>query len=67
MTPAWNTRLDALQISSLADIFRTLNRLLGWFDCLAHSLALLAIPATGMQTIIDHAKADAEAFDCWWL
>jgi len=60
MTPAWKTRLDALQISSLADIFRTPKPIIG----MVHCWPLPGAPGYtgyGMQTIIDHAKADAEA------
>ncbi len=60
MTPAWKTRLDALQISSLADIFRTPKPIIG----MVHCWPLPGAPGYtgyGMQPIIDHAKADAEA------
>lgn len=60
MTPAWKTRLDALQISSLADIFRTPKPIIG----MVHCWPLPGAPGYtgyGMQTIIDQAKADAEA------
>jgi membrane complex biogenesis BtpA family protein len=49
-----------LQISSLADIFRTPKPIIG----MVHCWPLPGAPGYtgyGMQTIIDHAKADAEA------
>lgn len=60
MAPAWKKRLDDLQISSLADIFRTPKPIIG----MVHCWPLPGAPGYtgyGMQTIIDHAKADAEA------
>jgi hypothetical protein len=57
MAPAWKKRLDDLQISSLADIFRTPKPIIG----MVHCWPLPGAPGYtgyGMQTIIDHAKAD---------
>jgi len=60
MTPAWKQRLDALQIDSLADIFRTPKPVIGMVHCWPMPGAP-GYTGYGMQTIIDHAVADAEA------
>jgi membrane complex biogenesis BtpA family protein len=60
MTPSWKTRLDALQINSLADIFRTPKPIIGMVHCWPMPGAP-GYTGYGMQTIIDHAKADTEA------
>jgi len=60
MTPAWKQRLDALQIDSLADIFRTPKPVIGMVHCWPMPGAP-GYTGYGMQTIIDHAVTDAEA------
>ncbi len=60
MTPAWKERLDALQIDTLADIFRTPKPVIGMVHCWPMPGAP-GYTGYGMQTIIDHARADAEA------
>jgi len=60
MTPAWKQRLDALQIDSLADIFRTPKPVIGMVHCWPMPGAP-GYTGYGIQTIIDHAVADAEA------
>lgn len=60
MTPSWKARLDALQINSLADIFRTPKPIIGMVHCWPMPGAP-GYTGYGMQTIIDHAKADTEA------
>jgi membrane complex biogenesis BtpA family protein len=60
MPPAWKRRLDALQISSLADIFRTAKPIIGMVHCWPMPGAP-GYNGYGMQTIIDHAVADAKA------
>lgn len=60
MTPSWKARLDALQITSLADIFRTPKPIIGMVHCWPMPGAP-GYTGYGMQTIIDHAKADTEA------
>lgn len=59
-TPAWKTRLDALQISDLQQIFRTPKPVIG----MVHCWPLPGAPGYtgyGMQTIIDNALRDAHA------
>jgi membrane complex biogenesis BtpA family protein len=59
MTPAWKQRLAALQIDTLADIFRTPKPVIG----MVHCWPMPGAPGyTGydVQTIIDHALRDAE-------
>lgn len=59
-TPAWKTRLDALQISDLQQIFRTPKPVIG----MVHCWPLPGAPGYtgyGMQTIIDNALRDAYA------
>lgn len=60
MTPSWKARLDALQINSLADIFRTPKPIIGMVHCWPMPGAP-GYTGYGMQAIIDHAKADTEA------
>ncbi|MFM7678764.1 MAG: BtpA/SgcQ family protein [Roseiflexaceae bacterium] len=60
MTPAWKRRLDALQIDSLADIFRTAKPIIGMVHCWPMPGAP-GYNGYGMQAIIDHAVADAKA------
>jgi len=60
MPPAWKRRLDALQIDSLADIFRTAKPIIGMVHCWPMPGAP-GYNGYGMQTIIDHAVADAKA------
>lgn len=60
MTPAWKQRLDALQIDSLANIFRTPKPVIGMVHCWPMPGAP-GYSGYGMQSIIDHAVADAEA------
>ena len=60
MTPAWKERLDALQIDTLADMFRTPKPVIGMVHCWPMPGAP-GYTGYGMQTIIDHARADAEA------
>lgn len=60
MTPSWKSRLDALQITTLADIFRTPKPIIGMVHCWPMPGAP-GYTGYGMQTIIDHAKADTEA------
>lgn len=59
-TPEWKTRLDALQISDLKQIFRTPKPVIG----MVHCWPLPGAPGYtgyGMQTIIDNALRDANA------
>ncbi|MBM4413050.1 MAG: BtpA/SgcQ family protein [Chloroflexi bacterium] len=60
MTPSWKARLDTLQITSLADIFRTPKPIIGMVHCWPMPGAP-GYTGYGMHTIIDHAKADTEA------
>ena len=60
MPPAWKRRLDALQIDSLADMFRTAKPIIGMVHCWPMPGAP-GYNGYGMQTIIDHAVADAKA------
>lgn len=60
MTPSWKARLDALQITTLADIFRTPKPIIGMVHCWPMPGAP-GYTGYGMNTIIDHAKADTEA------
>jgi membrane complex biogenesis BtpA family protein len=60
MTPSWKARLDALQITSLADIFRTPKPIIGMVHCWPMPGAP-GYTGYGMRTIVDHAKADTEA------
>jgi membrane complex biogenesis BtpA family protein len=60
MTPPWKERLDALRISDLGQIFATSKPIIG----MVHCWPLPGAPGYtgyGMQTIIDHAVADAHA------
>lgn len=60
MQPPWKTRLDALQISDLADIFRTPKPIVG----MVHCWPLPGAPGFagyGIDDIRDHAVRDAEA------
>jgi membrane complex biogenesis BtpA family protein len=60
MTPPWKTRLDALQISDLQEIFRTAKPVIG----MVHCWPLPGAPGYtgyGMDTIIDQALRDAHA------
>ena len=60
MLPAWKTRLDALQIDSLAEVFRTPKPIIG----MVHCWPLPGAPGYtgyGMHTIIEHALRDAHA------
>jgi uncharacterized protein len=60
MTPAWKQRLDALQISDLAQIFGTPKPIIG----MVHCWPLPGAPGYtgyGIGTIIEHAVRDAEA------
>ncbi|MCE2853526.1 MAG: BtpA/SgcQ family protein [Roseiflexaceae bacterium] len=60
MPPAWKRRLDALQIDSLADMFRTAKPIIGMVHCWPMPGAP-GYNGYGMQTIIEHAVADAKA------
>ena len=58
--PAWKTRLDALQINDLKQIFRASKPVIG----MVHCWPLPGAPGYtgyGMQTIIDNALRDAHA------
>ena len=60
MIPAWKQRLDALQISNLAEIFGTPKPIIG----MVHCWPLPGAPGYtgyGVETIIEHAVRDAEA------
>lgn len=60
MTPAWKTRLDALQLTDLQQIFRHPKPIIG----MVHCWPLPGAPGYtgyGMQTIIEHALRDAHA------
>jgi len=60
MTPPWKTRLDALQINDLKEIFRTAKPVIG----MVHCWPLPGAPGYtgyGMDTIIDQALRDAHA------
>ena len=60
MPPQWKTRLDAQQITSLADIFRTPKPVIGMVHCWPMPGAPGYV-GYGMADIISHAQADAEA------
>lgn len=60
MPPAWKRRLDALQIDSLADIFRTAKPVIGMVHCWPMPGAP-GYTGYGMHTIIEQARADATA------
>jgi membrane complex biogenesis BtpA family protein len=59
MAPAWKQRLAALQIDTLADIFRTPKPVIGMVHCWPMPGAP-GYTGYGVQTIIDHALRDAE-------
>lgn len=60
MPPAWKRRLDALQIHSLADIFRTPKPIIGMVHCWPMPGAP-GYSGYGMPEIVAHAVADAHA------
>ncbi len=60
MTPSWKQRMDALQISSLADIFATPKPVIGMVHCWPMPGAP-GYTGYGINTVIDHALRDAEA------
>jgi membrane complex biogenesis BtpA family protein len=60
MPPIWKSHLDALQISSLADIFRTVKPVIGMVHCWPMPGAP-GYQGYGMRDIIRHAQSDAEA------
>lgn len=60
MPPIWKSHLDALQISSLADIFRNAKPVIGMVHCWPMPGAP-GYQGYGMRDIIRHAKSDAEA------
>ncbi len=60
MPPAWKTRLDALQINSLADVFRTPKPVIGMVHCWPMPGAP-GYTGYGIDTIIEHARRDADA------
>jgi len=60
MPPIWKSHLDALQISSLADIFRTAKPVIGMVHCWPMPGAP-GYQGYGMRDIIRHAQSDAEA------
>jgi len=60
MPPIWKSHLDGLQISSLADIFRTAKPVIGMVHCWPMPGAP-GYQGYGMRDIIRHAQSDAEA------
>ena len=60
MPPIWKSHLDALQIRSLADIFRTAKPVIGMVHCWPMPGAP-GYQGYGMRDIIRHAQSDAEA------
>ena len=60
MPPIWKSHLDALQISSLTDIFRTAKPVIGMVHCWPMPGAP-GYQGYGMRDIIRHAQSDAEA------
>ncbi len=60
MPPLWKSHLDALQITTLADIFRTPNPIIGMVHCWPMPGAP-GYQGYGMRDIIHHAQADAQA------
>lgn len=60
MTPPWKERLDALQLKDLQEIFRTPKPIIG----MVHLWPMPGAPGYtgyGLDTIIEHALADAQA------
>src|SRR4051794_36057032 len=60
MKPAWKSRLDALKISDLGDIFRTKKPVIG----MVHCWPLPGAPGYsgyGMDVILENALRDARA------
>jgi len=60
MPPLWKTHLDSLQISTLADIFRTSKPIIGMVHCWPMPGAP-GYRGYGMRDIIQHAQSEAEA------
>ena len=60
MPPLWKSHLDALQITTLADIFRTPNPIIGMVHCWPMPGAP-GYQGYGMRDIIHHAQAEAQA------
>jgi len=60
MPPIWKSHLDSLQITSLADIFRTAKPVIGMVHCWPMPGAP-GYQGYGMRDIIRHAQSDAEA------
>ena len=60
MPPIWKSHLDSLQITSLADIFRTAKPVIGMVHCWPMPGAP-GYQGYGMRDIISHAQSDAEA------
>lgn len=60
MPPIWKSHLDSLQITSLADIFRTAKPVIGMVHCWPMPGAP-GYQGFGMRDIIRHAQSDAEA------
>ncbi|MFM2308325.1 MAG: hypothetical protein RLY87_445 [Chloroflexota bacterium] len=60
MPPLWKTHLDSLQITTLADIFRTAKPIIGMVHCWPMPGAP-GYQGYGMRDIIRHAQSEAEA------
>ena len=60
MPPLWKTHLDSLQITTLADIFRTPKPVIGMVHCWPMPGAP-GYRGYGMRDIIRHAQSEAEA------
>jgi membrane complex biogenesis BtpA family protein len=60
MPPIWKAHLDSLQITTLADIFRTAKPVIGMVHCWPMPGAP-GYQGYGMRDIISHAQSDAEA------
>ena len=60
MPPLWKTHLDSLQITTLADIFRTPKPVIGMVHCWPMPGAP-GYRGYGMHDIIRHAQSEAEA------
>ena len=60
MPPLWKTHLDSLQITTLADIFRTPKPVIGMVHCWPMPGAP-GYRGYGMRDIIQHAQSEAEA------
>lgn len=60
MPPLWKTQLDSLQITTLADIFRTPKPVIGMVHCWPMPGAP-GYRGYGMRDIIRHAQSEAEA------